>query len=306
MYTSNYELLVNKLNKLNKDKYIIFNLIDELKDIPNSISTALNSSKSIQDTVVRAAGVSVTSKTPIVIGEAAKLIGDTYGTIRQYIGYSNTNVKIIGVSPGLDSAKEGAMSQVFEDISIMTNLPNFSVYSPSDSIECGLVFDQILKEEGPSYLSLTKFKTKDFNKKYFIKGKLNKLVEGEDAVVFVTGDLTVNTMIASEMLRENTKYSVSVVSVPTLKPIDEKDVIKHVLPYDSIITIEDRFIYGGLGDIISRIVAEKYLKRIRRIGIYDEYGRSGTRDDLYEYFSFTEEALYQQIKKYITYNYEEK
>ena len=90
---------------------------------------------------------------------------------------------------------------------------------------------------------------------------------------------------------------IRVVDVHTIKPIDRDIIIKCAKETEKLISIEDHSIIGGLGTAISEVLIEEYPKQIIKMGIKDEFGRSGKATELLEYYGLTAEKIIEQIKK---------
>ena len=230
----------------------------------------------------------VRGKIPYASTFAVFAAGRAYDQIRNSICYPNLNVKICATHSGITVGEDGATHQMLEDISMMRTLPNMTVICPSDDIQTKWAVKQIAKIEGPVYLRLSRLATPilyDNNQKFEI-GKAVQIGEGTDASIIATGDV-VNIAIKAKEELEKQGIAVRVIDMHTIKPIDKEMIIKCVKETKKIITMEDHSIIGGLGSSVCEVLSESYPAKVIRMGIKDSFGKSGTAEELLEYFGLT-------------------
>ena len=211
--------------------------------------------------------------------------GRSYDQIRNSICYPNLDVKICATHAGITVGEDGATHQMLEDISMMRTLPNMKVISPSDDIETKWAIEEAYKQVGPVYVRLSRLATPiiyEENQKFEF-GKMIQIGEGTDATIFATGDVVSEAIKAKEEL-EKKKIYVRVIDVHTIKPIDEKMIIKCAKETKRLISIEDHNIIGGLGSAISEVLTNYYPAKLERMGIKDEFGKSGKAEELIKYY----------------------
>ena len=211
--------------------------------------------------------------------------GRSYDQIRNSICYPNLDVKICATHAGITVGEDGATHQMLEDISMMRTLPNMKVISPSDDIETKWAIEEAYKQVGPVYVRLSRLATPiiyEENQKFEF-GKMIQIGEETDATIFATGDVVSEAIKAKEEL-EKKKIYVRVIDVHTIKPIDEEMIIKCAKETKRLISIEDHNIIGGLGSAISEVLTNYYPAKLERIGIKDEFGRSGKAEELIKYY----------------------
>ena len=211
--------------------------------------------------------------------------GRSYDQIRNSICYPNLNVKICATHAGITVGEDGATHQMLEDISMMRTLPNMKVISPSDDIETKWAIEEAYKQVGPVYVRLSRLATPiiyEENQKFEF-GKMIQIGEGTDATIFATGDVVSEAIKAKEEL-EKKKIYVRVIDVHTIKPIDEEMIIKCAKETKRLISIEDHNIIGGLGSAISEVLTNYYPAKLERMGIKDEFGKSGKAEELIKYY----------------------
>lgn len=239
-----------------------------------------------------AAGMATTGKVPFASTFAVFAAGRSYDQIRNSICYPNLNVKICATHAGITVGEDGATHQMLEDISMMRTLPNMKVLSPSDSIETVWAIEEAYKQKGPVYVRLSRLATPviyDENQKFEF-GKMVQIGNGTDATIFATGDVVCEALKAKDML-ETKGINVRVIDVHTIKPIDEDMIIKCAKETKRLISIEDHSVIGGLGSAISEVLTSSYPAKLERIGINDEFGRSGKAEKLIEFYGLNAEGI---------------
>lgn len=245
-----------------------------------------------QDMMGTAAGMSTFGKIPYVSTFAVFAAGRAYDQIRNGICYPNLNVKICATHSGVTVGEDGATHQMLEDINLMRGLPNMTVISTSDDTQTRWAVEAISKIKGPTYLRLCRLDTPqiyDSNKTFEI-GKAEQIGDGTDATIFATGIVVAEALLAQQELAKK-GMNVRVVDIHTIKPIDKEMIIKCAKETDKLISIEDHSIIGGLGTAISEVLIEEYPKKLIKLGIKDEFGKSGKARELLEYYGLTSDKI---------------
>jgi len=246
-----------------------------------------------------AAGLALCEKIPFICSFAVFLTG-RYDIIRMSIAYSEANVKIVGTHAGIGIGEDGNSQMGLEDIGLMRGLPGMVVIQPADDIETKEAVKWAVKHKGPVYLRLTRQKLEDINTKdyKFECGKGVILKEGKDIAVFATGGLTYNALKASLEL-EKEGISCRVINIHTIKPIDKDLILECSKKFKKVITCEDHNIINGLGSAVAEVIAEEAQVKLKRIGLPDVFGESGSPEDLYKKYGFDSENLKKTIKDFL-------
>jgi len=252
-----------------------------------------------QDMIGTAAGLALSGKIPYassfaIFGERA------FELTRNIVSRNKVNVKIAGSHAGLFTGEDGKSAQAIEDISIYRTLPNMIVIQPADAIEAEKAVIALLDYKGPSYMRLLRNPLPvihDNNYKFKI-GKGEVLRKGKDAVIFATGTMVHESLEARELLKKN-KIDVYVVNIHTIKPIDEKLIIKLAKKTNCVITAEDHNIIGGLGSAVAEVLSENYPCIMKRVGVEDRYGESGKPAELYDKYGLSAKHVVEKVRKVI-------
>ena len=247
-----------------------------------------------------AAGLSTFEKIPYASTFAVFAAGRSYDQIRNSIAYPKLNVKICATHAGITVGEDGATHQMIEDISLMRTLPNMKVMCTSDDTQTRWAVEEISKIEGPVYLRLCRLATPviyDENQEFEF-GKGIQIGNGTDATIIATGVTVSESIKAQEILKEK-GIQVRVVDIHTIKPIDEELLVKCAKETKQIITVEDHNVIGGLGSAVCEVLCNKYPSKVKRLGIQDEFGRSGKAEELMQYYKIDAKAIVECVEKQI-------
>jgi transketolase len=228
-----------------------------------------------------AAGLATAGKIPFTGTFANFSTARVLDQIRQSVAYSNKNVKICASHAGLTLGEDGATHQTMEDISMMKNLPNMVVINPCDYNQTKAATLAILDYEGPVYLRFGRPKVPVFtpaNQEFEI-GKAVMLNQGSDVTIIATGHMVWKAIEAGEILADK-GIDAEIINIHTIKPLDEKAVLDSVAKTACVVTAEEHLRNGGLGDSIAQLLALKNPAPIEMVAVDDEFGESGTPDDL--------------------------
>lgn len=216
------------------------------------------------------------------------------------IAYPKLNVKVVGSYGGIPTGKAGATHQAFEDIAIMRAIPNMTIIVPADAVEMKQAVRACVEYNGPVYLRCVRCETPViFDENY--KFEWNKgvtLRDGKDITIVSTGIMTPEALVATNIL-VNEGISIRLIHIHTIKPIDMEILIKAAQETNCILTVENHSIVGGLGGAVSEVLSENYPTLIKRIGIKDTFGESGSLNDLFCKYGLTAENIVKEVKEII-------
>jgi transketolase len=251
-----------------------------------------------QNMVSFAAGLSLTGKVAFVNSFAVFATGRTYDQIRQSVCIGKLNVRIVGSSAGLSDFGDGATHQALEDLAIMRAIPNMTVLVPADAIEMGKMVPVLTKMNGPAYLRVNRNEVPNLfpEEEEFIIGKPYVIRDGSDITVFACGIMVSKALKAAEILEEE-GLSVRVVNVSSLKPIDEKEIIRLAQDVKGVITAEEHSYIGGLSSVITHILRGRPIP-IEVVAMNDCFGQSAQNyDELLNYYGLNEDGIVKAATK---------
>lgn len=253
-----------------------------------------------QNLVTVASGLARAGKIPFTSSYAAFSPGRNWEQIRTTATLNNQPVKIVGSHAGVSVGPDGATHQMLEDIALMRVLPNMVVVAPGDSIEAEKATKALAENGKPSYLRLAREKSPVFTTETspFEIGKAYVIKEGGDVSLFGTGALTYQLLVAARILEQEGIHA-EVVHVPTIKPLDETTLLASARKTGRVVTAEEAQAAGGFGSAVAEFLSDTLPMPIKRIGMNDRFGESGSPAELLEYFGFTGEKLAVTIREFI-------
>ncbi|MEK7594641.1 MAG: transketolase C-terminal domain-containing protein [Patescibacteria group bacterium] len=238
-----------------------------------------------QNLVTVGSGLAAMGKIPFVSSYAAFSPGRNWEQIRTTICLNDRPVKVVGSHAGVSVGPDGATHQMLEDIALMRVLPNMVVIVPGDSVEAEKATLAMAKDKRPNYLRLAREATPVFttDKTPFEIGKAYVLNKGADVTIIATGTMTYQALLAVDRLFKD-GIDAEVVHVPTIKPLDEATILASVRKTGAVVTVEEGQINGGLGGAIAELLSENQPVKLKRVGMQDRFGESGSPDQLLEHF----------------------
>ena len=253
-----------------------------------------------QNMIGMAAGLSAVGFTCFVSTIAAFCSRRANDQVMVSVALTKLDVKILGVYPGLFVGKNGASHQSLEDISIMRALANMVVIHPADAYELEQVLKFATEYKGPMYIRIARdpvprFIPDDYE---FKLGKSVNLKDGTDLTLMTYGELIADTLEAGELLKKQ-GYNARVINMSSIKPIDERTIIKAAKETGVIVTIDNHNIYGGLGSAVAEVVCENYPVPVKRIGVRDVFGKSGSNEEMKKYFGLRAEDIAEQTLTFL-------
>lgn len=216
------------------------------------------------------------------------------------IALPRLNVKILGLYAGLFVGKNGATHQSLEDIGIMRSIANMTVVQPADAFEMRSVLHFAARYDGPMYIRVGRDPVPQFvpDDYEFQLGRSFTLRQGRDVTLMAYGDLMGNTLLAAEKLAGK-GIQARVINMSSLKPIDRDAIVLAAKETGRIVTVDNHNIYGGLGSAVAEVVAEEAPARLKRIGVLDLFGKSGTNDQMMKRFGLRVEDIEQGVIEFM-------
>ena len=253
-----------------------------------------------QNLVGAACGFAATGKIPFASTFAMFATGRAFEIIRNSACYPKLNVKICATHAGITVGEDGGSHQSVEDISLMRSIPNMTVLVPADGVEAEKMIFGAGEYNGPLYVRLGRSVVPTlFDENYnFEIGKGVVLREGDDATIIACGMMVNEALIAADMLKEE-NINVRVINMSTIKPIDTELIIKAAKETKAIVTAEEHSIIGGLGSAVSEVVSENHPVKVKKVGLNDCFGESGTPGELLEKYGLTAKNIVAKVKEAI-------
>ncbi len=246
-----------------------------------------------------AAGLSLTGKIAFASGYSIFVSGKAWDQIRNVICYCNLNVKIGATHAGITVGADGATHQALEDIALMRVIPNMKVVVPCDALEARKAVFKIAEEvKGPVYFRLGRAAIPVITHEStpFIFGKALTLNEGKDVTIIACGIMVGESLKAVEELKKE-GISVKLLNFHTIKPPDKEAIIQSAKQTGALVTAEEHQLIGGLGGMVSEIIAKEVPVPLEMVGIKDSFGESGKAKELMEKFGLTAKEIAIAVRK---------
>ena len=245
-----------------------------------------------------AVGLALSGKIPFVSTYAVFCPGVNWSQIRVLVGQNNANVKLTGAHAGVSVGPDGMSHQALEDIAIMRCLPGMVVLAPCDAVETKKATLAAAKYKGPIYLRFAREATPVFttSKTPFKIGKAEVFRDGKDVTIIACGPLVYNSLVAAEKLSKQ-EIDVEVINNHTIKPMDEKTIIKAAQETKAIVTVEEHQVMGGMGSAVAEVLSKNNAVPIEMVGVQDRWGESGEPDELIEHFGLGTDSIIKAVKK---------
>ncbi len=245
-----------------------------------------------------AAGIAATGKTVFASSFAMFAAGRAFEQVRNAIGYPHLNVKIGATHAGITVGEDGATHQCNEDMALMRTIPGMTVICPADANEAYAAVEAAINTYGPVYMRFGRYAVPtvtDIPNYKFEIGKGVLLRDGSDVTIVATGYMVHLALEAAELLKSD-GIDARVINIHTVKPIDREILVKAAKETGAMVTAEEHNIIGGLGAAVCEVLADSCPIAVKRVGVNDSYGRSGSVPELLELYGLTARNIYENAK----------
>lgn len=245
-----------------------------------------------QNLVTVSAGLASCGKKVFAASPASFVSTRSYEQAKVDVAYSNTNVTLIGISGGVSYGALGMTHHSCQDIAAMASLPDMRVYIPSDRFQTVRLIEELLKDEKPAYVRVSRSATEDIYDKNmeFTLDKANVLAEGTDALLVACGEMVPYAKEAQKIL-ENQGYSVGLIDMYCIKPMDQEGLLDNAQKAKVVVTVEEHSAYGGLGSIVSQVIGEHSPKKVVNIALPDGHIVPGTNKEIFKHYGMDEVGI---------------
>ena len=248
-----------------------------------------------------AAGLSLVGKIPFVSSFAMFAAGRAFEQVRNSIGYPHLNVKIGATHAGITVGEDGATHQCNEDIALMRTIPGMVVMCPADDVEAKAAVRAALEYEGPVYIRFGRAAVPVINDRPDYKfeiGKGSVVREGTDVTIVATG-ICVDSALGAAKKLAGEGISAEVVSICTIKPLDEEVIVNSARKTGKVVTVEEHSVIGGLGSAVCDCLCAKLPTPVKKLGMQDVFGESGSAAALVQKYGLDAEGVYASVKEFL-------
>jgi transketolase len=244
-----------------------------------------------QDMVGVAAGLANGGKIPFVSAAACFLTARAMEQIKVDAAYSQSNVKLCGMSPGMAYGELGPTHQSIEDLAWLRSIPGLAVIVPSDPAETAQVIRWAARYDGPVFVRVSRMGVPDVNPPgyEFAPGKAVTLRDGADVTIVATGTVVIRALDAAGLLAE-VGISARVLSMPSIKPLDEDAIVAAARETGAIVTVEEA-LTTGLGGAVAETVVRTHPVPMRFVGVPDTFAPTGSAEWLLDHFGISADGI---------------
>ncbi len=247
-----------------------------------------------------AAGMASAGLVPFASSFAMFAAGRAFEQIRNSIGYPRLNVKIGATHGGISVGEDGASHQCCEDFALMRSIPGMVVMSPADDVEAKAMVRAAYHHQGPVYIRFGRSAVPVFHEEsyQFAIGKGEVVRDGTDVAIIANGLMVYEAIKAGEALAE-VGINAMIINMATVKPLDEELTLEAARKCGKVITCEEHSIIGGLGEAVCGLLSEKLPTPVRRIGVQDTFGESGSAAALLKAYGLTSEHIVEAAREFV-------
>lgn len=251
-----------------------------------------------QDLVSVSAGLAHCGKKAFAASPACFLSTRSYEQCKIDVAYSNTNVKLIGISGGISYGALGMSHHSAQDIAAMSAIPNMRVYLPSDRFQTAKLVEALLKDEKPAYIRVGRNPVEDIYTEDncpFEMDKATVLTEGTDAAIIACGEMVRPALEAAKLLEKDGIHA-TVLDMYCVKPLDKEAIVKAASNAKVVVTAEEHAPFGGLGSMVSQVVGAECPRKVLNITLPDAPVVSGTSQEVFDYYGMNAEGIAKTVK----------
>lgn len=247
-----------------------------------------------------ASGLATTGKIPFVAAIAPFVTARPFEMFRNDLGYMRQNVKVVGRCAGLTYSDLGPTHQSLDDIAILRTIPGVTILNPGDPVEIKKAVHAAADHKGPVYIKIGSPKmpvlySQDYT---FEIGRGVVMKEGSDVTIIGTGTVLSKAYYAAEIL-EKEGINARLLDIHTLKPLDEDLIIKAARETKKIVTVEEHYLYGGLGSAVAWVLAREYPAPVKMIGVDDQFAANGPYEELLGLYGLQAEQIAKTVRTFI-------
>ena len=252
-----------------------------------------------QDLVGIAAGLAKCGKKAYAASPASFLSTRSYEQAKVDCAYSNTNVKLIGISGGVSYGALGMSHHSAQDIAAMSSIPNMRVYLPSDRFQTRCLFEALLTDEKPAYIRIGRNAVEDVYEEGnvpFAMDRATVVTEGTDVLIVACGEMVKPAKDAAALLREQ-GISTEVLDMYCVKPLDAAGLLRAAAGKRAVVTVEEHSPFGGLGSMVSQVIGANDPKKVVNLALPDAPVITGTSQQVFDHYGLNASGIAKTVRE---------
>ena len=252
-----------------------------------------------QNLVSLSAGLAKCGKKPYAASPACFLSTRSYEQCKVDVAYSNTNVKLVGISGGISYGALGMSHHSAQDIAAMSAVPNMRVYIPSDHFQTECLMKALIEDDKPAYIRVGRNAVDAVYEEGNVPFEMDKatvICEGTDVAIIACGEMVKPAKDAAELLKAE-GISAGVVDMYCVKPLDTEAVVKAATGAKAVVTVEEHAPFGGLGSMVSQVVGSECPRKVINIALPDAPVITGTSKEVFDHYKMNAEGIAAKAKE---------
>jgi len=268
-----------------------------MKDYPERV---INVGIAEQNMVGMAAGLALGGHIVFTANAAPFLVGRANEQVKNDVCYSATNVKMLGLNAGVAYGPLASTHHAIDDISIMSGFGNVQIFAPCDEVEVAQMIDYAASFDGPVYIRLdnAKFPVVHDASYRFEPGRPDVLIEGSRVAVIALGSVVGEALDACEAVQKESGIAPTLVNLSSLRPLDQDALASIIERHDSVVTVEEHSLHGGIGATVALLMARRQIARpLKTLGITEgEFAHYGTRKGIRQHYGIDAAGIANAIR----------
>lgn len=252
-----------------------------------------------QNLVSIAAGLAKCGKKAYAVSPACFLSTRSYEQCKIDVAYSDTNVKLIGISGGVSYGALGMSHHSAQDIAALSAIPNMRVYIPSDAYQTEALTKALLKDEKPAYIRVGRNAVDPVYEEGNVPFEMDHatvVCDGSDVAIVACGEMVKPAKDAAKLLGQE-GISVRVLDMYCVKPLDREAVIETAKNVKAIVTVEEHAPFGGLGSMVAQVVGEHCPKKVVTLSLPDAPVITGTSKEVFDHYGLNAEEIAAKVRE---------
>lgn len=250
-----------------------------------------------QNLVGVATGLASMGKKAFAVSPACFLTARALEQIKNDVAYSDNPVKLIGISAGVSYGALGTTHHSLHDYAVLRAINNITIVAPADNFETAEAIKEAAEMTSPVYIRFGKkgmpvnLQSNNVHSKFKI-GKGRIIQEGNDMTFIATGEAVLPCVEAAKLLEIDYNISCKIISIHTIKPLDDVLLLTSAANGKPVITVEEHSIYGGLGEAVASLLFQKgFTNKFKIVGLPDDHTVSGSQNEIFNHYGISGEGL---------------
>ena len=246
-----------------------------------------------QNLVSIAAGLAACGKKPFAASPASFISTRSYEQCKVDCAYSNTNVKLVGISGGVSYGALGMTHHSAQDIAAMSAISGMRVYLPSDRHQTRKLFEALLQDDHTAYIRLGRNPVEDVYEEGNVPFEMDRatvVAEGTDVLLVACGEMVRPAADAAALLKEQ-GISAGVLDMYCVKPLDREGLLKAAAGKKLVVTVEEHAPFGGLGSMVAQVISANDPKKVINLALPDTPVITGTSPQVFKYYGLDAEGI---------------